>query len=51
MYKIILQRKGKSEIVIDDASVLMQDDDELLTAFHQAVRLVLILNNTIKENN
>lgn len=51
MYKIILQTKGKSEIVIDEDSVLMLEDDEPLTVFHQAVRLVLILNNTIKENN
>lgn len=49
MYEIKLQTINKSDIAIDEETVLSYDDDELLNQFHFAVKAILDLQTALRE--
>lgn len=49
MYEIKLQTINKSDITIDEETVLSYDDDKLLSQFHFTVKAILDLQTVLRE--
>lgn len=49
MYKIKPQSANRSDIIVDEETVLSFDDDELSNRFHLAVKAIPDLQTVLKE--